>query len=208
MQTAPDQDVAEGKNPNWIRRLYFWTVSWAERPGATRALTGLSLIESSFFPIPPDPLLMAICFAHPKKWWSSALWCTVGSVLGGVLAWLIGYGFWEVLGQPIVEFYQGEEVFAKVEGWYAEWGFFAVFMAALTPIPYKIFTIASGVFQFSLMGLIVASLIGRGIRFFMITFTIRLFGPVIRPHLERYLEVSAIVMFLLGVVGVLVLKVL
>jgi membrane protein YqaA with SNARE-associated domain len=166
----------------------------------------ISFFSATFFPISPDPLLVAMCFSEPKKWIRYASLCTVTSVLGGASGYLIGYVFWEGVGQPIVAFYQGEEAFAQVEAWYGLYGSWAVFLAALTPVPYKLFTIASGVLHFSLPLLIAASVVGRGIRFFLTAGVIRFLGPAIRPHLEKYLEVTTVVLFLLGVAGVAALK--
>lgn len=151
---------------------------------------------------------MAMCFSEPRKWIRYATLCTLTSVLGGVSGYFIGYAFWEGIGEPIVVFYQGQEVFEKVENWYALYGSWAVFLAALTPVPYKLFTIASGVFHFSLPLLIAASLIGRGIRFFLIAAAIRFLGTRVKFYIEKYLEVVTVVLFLLGVAGVVILKLL
>ncbi len=194
------------KKPNIIRRLYAWTLAWAEKPNSDWALGGLSFIESSFFPIPPDPLLMALCFSQPKKWFRFALICTITSVLGGVLGYYIGFALWEGVGKPIVDFYHGQAIFDKVEGWYELYGFWGILLAAVTPIPYKVFTIASGVFHFSLPMLIAASVIGRGMRFFLVAGLIRFFGPRIKPFLEKYLELATIVLFIVGVLGFGLLK--
>lgn len=192
------------KNP--LRKLYFWTLHWADTPYAIPALAFLSFIESSFFPVPPDVLLMAICFSAPKKWLSAAFWCTTASVAGAVLGWYIGWGLWEVAGQPIVKFYHGEAIMAQVKDLYDAYGFWGVLVAAVTPIPYKVFTIASGVFQFSLPQMILASFIGRGIRFFLVAGLIRVLGVRVRTFIETRLELMLILGTLVGVGGVLALK--
>src|SRR5512134_2368013 len=128
------------RNP--IRKLYFWTLHWAATPHALPALAILSFAESSFFPVPPDVLLIAMTFAAPTKWARYALWCSVASVAGGIAGYGIGWGLWDTVGKPIVDFYDGEEVMAQVQTWYEEFGFFGVLVAAITPIPYKVFTIA------------------------------------------------------------------
>lgn len=201
-----DSPPLEQQKPNWLRRLYSWTLAWAERKQAPWALGVLSFVESSFFPIPPDPLLMALCFSQPTKWIRFAIICTVTSVLGGVLGYAIGMLFFEALGEPIVRLYHGEKIFTKIENWYALYGFWGILLAAITPIPYKIFTIASGVFHFSLPMLAAASLLGRGLRFFMVAGMIRLFGSAIKPHLERYLEWATVMLSLVGILGFLLLK--
>jgi len=198
------QRARASKSP--LRKLYFWTLHWADTKYALPALAGLSFVESSFFPIPPDVLLMAICFSSPRKWMLAALVCTVASVLGGVLGYYIGLGLWESVGQPIVRFYQGESVMESVQGWYTEYGFWGVLIAAITPIPYKIFTIASGVFAFNLWQLILASFLGRGLRFFLVAGLIRYFGPKIRPFLEKHFELSMALMLVVGILGVFAIK--
>lgn len=198
------QRARETKNP--FRKLYFWTLHWADTRYAIPALFGLSFIESSFFPIPPDVLLMAICFSAPKRWLAAAFWCTVASVLGGVLGYYIGWGLYETIGQPIVRFYHGEEVMASVEQWYAEYGFLGVLIAAISPIPYKVFTIASGVLNFDLWQLVIASVIGRGVRFFAVAGLIRACGPTIKPFLEKNFELAMGLMIVVGVLGFLAIK--
>jgi len=194
--------------PNIIRRLYAWTLSWAERPGGTRAMAILSFFESSFFPIPPDPLLAALTFSKPKDWWKFAFWCSAASVAGGVFGWWIGLQFWHLTQDLFFRFVPGftPEVFAKVQELYLENAFLAILGAAFTPIPYKVFTIASGVFEVALPVLIGASIVGRSARFFMVAGVIRLFGPAIKPHLEKYLEWASVILFLLGIAGFAALK--
>lgn len=192
------------RNP--LRKLYFWTLHWADTPYALPALFLLSFAESSFFPIPPDVLLIAMCFATPKKWLNFAFWCTVASVLGGMFGYYIGWGLWEGVGQQIVRVYRGEAIMAKVDAWYDQWGFWGVLAAAVTPIPYKVFTIASGVFRFDLLQLVLASVLGRGFRFFAVAGLIRAFGPKVKPFLEKNFELAMLAMFALGVLGFLAIK--
>jgi membrane protein YqaA with SNARE-associated domain len=202
---ARAMDLArQTRNP--LRKLYYWTLHWAETPYALPALIILSFTESSFFPIPPDILLMALCFARPKKWMTYAFWCTVASVLGGIFGYYIGWGLWETIGEPIVKFYHGEDIMAQVKELYAVYGFWGVLTAAITPIPYKVFTIASGVFQFDLLQLTVASILGRGFRFFLVAGLIRGFGPKVKPFLEKHFELAMILFLVLAVLGVLAIK--
>ncbi|MEM9444997.1 MAG: YqaA family protein [Verrucomicrobiota bacterium] len=186
---------------NIIRKLYDWTLSWAETKFALPALCFLSFIESSVFPIPPDPLLSALCFGKPKKGLIFALWCTVASVLGGVLGYYIGFAFYELVGKLIVEFYHKEDVFLSLQDTFKNHGFMAILVAAVSPIPYKVFTIAAGVAHLDLITLIVASVIGRGARFFFQAILIFFFGNSIKKYLEKYLEIALIVMLILGVLG-------
>lgn len=207
VETSPSEAMRrarETRNP--LRKMYFWTLHWAETPYAIPALFALSFIESSVFPVPPDVLLVAICFSVPKAWFRAAFWCTVASVLGGLLGYVIGWGLWEAVGKPIVDFYQGQEVIAKVEIWYEEYGFIGILAAAITPIPYKIFTIASGTMRFSLVQFTIASTIGRGARFFAVAGLIRVFGTKIRPFIEKRFELAMVVFTLLGIAGFLAIR--
>lgn len=192
------------KNP--IRKLYFWTLHWAATAYATPALIVLSIAESSFFPVPPDVLLIGMCFAKPRQWAKLALWCTLGSVVGGALGYWIGSALWEVVGQPIVHFYHGEAVMEKVRHWYDEYGFIGVLVAAITPIPYKVFTISSGLFGFAFWPFMLASVIGRGFRFFVVAGLIGFFGERVRPFIEKRLELVLVVVTIVGIAGFAAIK--
>ncbi len=209
LETPPEKamDLARAtKNP--LRKLYYWTLHWADTKFALPALFLISFAESSFFPIPPDILLMAMCFAAPKKWVSYAFWCTVASVLGGVFGWYIGFGFWGVTQNFFFHVIPGftPAVFAKVESLYQANAFIAILSAAFTPIPYKVFTIAAGVFQVAIPTLIIASIVGRGARFFLVGGLIRFFGPAVRPFLEKHFELATLVMLALAVLGFVAIK--
>lgn len=192
------------RNP--IRKLYFWTLHWAATRHATKALAGLSFAESSFFPVPPDVLLIAMTFAEPKKWKRFALWCSVASVLGGIAGYAIGWGLWDTVGKPIVDFYQGQEVMAKVQVWYDEYGFWGVLAAAITPIPYKVFTIASGWFHFDFWLFVAASAVGRPFRFYLVAGLIGRYGERIRPFIEHQLEWVLLAFTALAILGFLAIK--
>ena len=192
------------KNP--IKKLYFWVLHWADTPYALPMLFLLSFAESSFFPIPPDVLLIAICFSTPTKWFKLALWCTLGSVLGGLLGYGIGWGLWESVGEPIVAFYHGEPIMEKVKMWYETYGFWGILVAAVTPIPYKVFTIASGTMHFDMVQFIFASVIGRGFRFFCVALLIRFFGAKVKPFLEKHFDLTLIVFMVLLILGFVSIK--
>lgn len=167
------------------------------------ALVVLSFTESSFFPIPPDILLMAMCFARPQKWVLYSGWCTVASVAGGIAGWFLGWGFWEITKDFFYSVVPGftPEVFGKVQHLYADNAFLAILAAAFTPIPYKVFTVAAGVFAISIPTLIIASIIGRGARFFLVGGVIRFFGPKAKPFLERNFEVATLLLLGLFIAG-------
>lgn len=189
-----------------LRRLYDWTVAWADRPGGAWALFVIAFMESSFFPVPPDVLLIALCVGSVTRWWRFALICSVGSVLGGVAGYAIGLWGYEAVGRPIVEFYRGEAVMAKIKEWYDTYGFWGNLAAAVTPIPYKVFTIASGVFEFSFAQFLLASVIGRPLRFFAVAGMLRVFGPSIKRLIEKYFDIVAIVFTVLLIGGFVLLK--
>ncbi len=181
--------AATHKKENPIRRLYHWTVSWADRPGGTHALFWIAFAESSFFPIPPDILLIALCFGAREKWAKYAFICTLGSVLGGILGWGIGWGLRDTVAMPLLGLFDPSgHTQEKIQVWYDAYGFWGIIIAAITPIPYKVFTVFSGVMHYSLPLLIVASVLGRGFRFYVVAAIIRIFGPTVKPFIEKHLE--------------------
>jgi membrane protein YqaA with SNARE-associated domain len=194
------------RNP--IRKLYFWTLHWAATPQALPALVALSFAESSFFPVPPDVLLIAIAFGTPKRWARLALWCSIASIVGGAFGYYIGAALWDGIGQRIVAFYHGEAVMAQVQRWYDELGFLGVLIAAITPIPYKIFTIASGWFHFDFGLFMLASAIGRPFRFFLVAGLVGHYGERVRPFLEEKLEWALLALGAVGVLGFVAIKLL
>lgn len=196
------------KKPGPIRRLYAWVLHWAETRYALPALVTLSFVESSFFPIPPDVLLMALCMGKPKRSLVFAFWCSVASVLGGIMGYYIGYAA-EPLGRWIIfDLLHYGAAWDTVAKLYADNAFIAIVTAAFTPIPYKVFTIAAGVFheQVSLGTLVLASVIGRSGRFFLVAGTIRIFGPTVKVYLDRYLEWATILLTLLAIGGFVAIK--
>jgi membrane protein YqaA with SNARE-associated domain len=198
---------AAQKKENPIRRLYHWTVSWAEHPAGIHALFWIAFAESSFFPIPPDVLLLALCFGAREKWAKYAFVCTLGSVLGGVLGWGIGWGLRDTVAMPLLGLFDPSgHTQEKIQVWYNAYGFWGIIIAAITPIPYKVFTVFSGVMQYSLPLLIVASILGRGFRFYVVAAMIRIFGATVKPFIEKHLEWCFLVGTVLLVGGFVGLK--
>jgi membrane protein YqaA with SNARE-associated domain len=191
-----------------FRRMYDWVLSWADSRYGTLALAVISFAESSFFPIPPDVLQLALSVSKPRRSFYYASVSLVASVLGGVFGWLIGLALWDALSGFFFEHVPGftEERFRWVEAQYQEHAFLTIFGAAFTPIPYKIFTIASGVFEVALPTVILASVLGRGMRFFSVALLIRIFGPKVKELIERYFELVALLLFAALVAGFAVLK--
>jgi len=200
--------AAAAPRPNALKRLYNWVLHWAETPYGLWALVAISFAESSFFPIPPDVLLIALCMGAPRKSFHFAFWCSVASVLGGVAGYYIGY-LAEPLGRWIlIDMLGYGEAWKMVGRLYGENAFLAILTAAFTPIPYKVFTIAAGVFheQVSLWTLVLASVIGRSGRFFLVAGAIYLFGPPIKRLLDRYLEIITVVFMVLLIGGFVLIK--
>lgn len=196
------------KKKNFIRRMYDWTVSWADKPQSTVALSILSAAESSFFPVPPDVLLIPLVYGKPKKWWYFALVCTVFSVIGGVIGWYIGYAGWEAVKDFFFNYVPGftPENFDYVKNLYKDNALLAIFTAAFTPIPYKIFTITAGVCDVPLYDLILGSIVGRGGRFFLVGLIIRVVGPKSKEFIDKYFNLLTIAFFVLLVLGFLAVK--
>lgn len=170
-----------------LRTLYDWTMSLAATRHAEKALASVSFIESSVFPIPPDVLLIPMVLSERAKWLRYALICTVSSVLGALLGYFIGAFLYEAVGQPILAFYGKEDAFDQVAGWYNTWGGWGVLFAAVTPFPYKVLTIFSGATGLNLVTFVVVSIIGRGLRFFLVSWLLYKFGPPIRVFIEKNL---------------------
>ena len=179
-----------------IRALYDWMFRLAAHRGAPKTLAFFSFVESSFFPIPPDVLLIPMVLADRTKWWRLALICTIASVLGALLGYAIGALAFEFIGKPILEFYGALEKFDQIANWYNTYGGWGVLFAAVTPFPYKVLTIFSGATGLSLLTFVVVSVIGRSLRFFLVAFLLYKFGDPIRQFIEKRLNL----MFTLGVI--------
>lgn len=191
----------------WLKRLYQWVLHWADTPYGVPALFMLAFAESSFFPIPPDVLLIALALSKPRRSLRYAAVCSVGSVLGGMLGYGIGYFFQETVGQPIINFYHAQAAFAKVQGFYQQNAFFYILAAAFTPIPYKVFTIAGGICQIGFwQDMVLGSLIGRSLRFFLVAGLFYFFGPPIKQFIDRYFELLTVLFGILLIGGFLAIK--
>jgi membrane protein YqaA with SNARE-associated domain len=223
----------------WIRRLYDWVLHWAETPYGTPALILLAFSESSFFPVPPDVLLIALVFARRDRAFYYATVCTVGSVVGGMFGYYLGHEFFGIVNQIVAlvvgkslwygvahegarvvtevgfTFYSypagspyasDTSVFLRVKDLYDQNAFLAVFTAAFTPIPYKVFTVAGGYFGIPFMTLVVASILGRAGRFFGVSTLLWMFGPPVKRFVEKYFDLLSIVFVVMIVLGFLAMK--
>ncbi|MEX6724435.1 YqaA family protein [Parapedomonas caeni] len=183
-----------------IRKLYDWTMRVAEHPRAMWGLGAISFAESSFFPIPPDVVVVPMVLARREQAWLIATVCTLTSVAGGLFGYAIGYYLMETLGAWLVQLYGMQAKAHQFEESYAEWGLWVILIKGLTPIPYKLVTIVSGAAHFALLPFVVASLITRGARFFLIAALLRAYGEPIRDFIERRLTLVT-TMFLVALVG-------
>ena len=175
-----------------------WTREQSRKPHAIWTLAGVSFVESSVFPIPPDIILIPMVIADPKRWWAIATVCTAASVLGGVLGYVIGMFFFDTIAMPALEMLHKADAFAQFKaGLEANEGagFLAVFGAGLTPFPYKVITIASGAVEMALPAFIAASIASRGMRFFIEAGAIRLFGPAAQTFLKERMALASSIAF-------------
>ena len=170
-----------------LRGLYDWTISLARTPYALWALAAVAFIESSFFPIPPDVLMIPMIIARPSRAFIIAGVATLASVLGGLFGYYIGFALYDSVGVQILEFYGKEDYFNDFAVTYNTWGAWAVLIAGVTPFPFKVITIASGVTQLSLPVFIIAAVIARALRFFLVAALLWKFGAPIRDFIERRL---------------------
>lgn len=197
------------KISEYLYRLKAWVESFAAKPNASLWLFLIAFVESSFFPIPPDVLLIALCVANPKKSFKFAAICTAGSVTGAFLGYYIGYAFFETIGSKIVAFYGFSEKFQHVLDLYRANAWSAIILAGFTPIPYKVFTIAAGFNQtIDLATLALASFVGRATRFVLVGGLLYVFGPKMKEYLDNNLEKLTLILGVLFVVGILAVKLL
>ncbi len=188
VKALPNRTVHGEKPRRLHRRMYDWVLHWAKTPYGSAALFLLAFTESSFFPIPPDVLLIALVLGSLSRWWRFAAICTFGSVLGGVAGYGIGWGMMDVVGMRIIRFYHAEEHFEYVKDLYLRYDYWIVFVAAFTPIPYKVFTITSGVMHMNLLGFAAVSAVGRGARFFLVAGLLYNFGPPMHRFIDRWFD--------------------
>ena len=193
-------------NTGILRKSYDWVLHWSETPYGPAALFLVAFIESSFFPFPPDVLLIALALGLPKKSFHFALMCTIGSVLGGMFGYYIGMAFFDLIGLKILQFYGAVTRFDQVQELYSQYGGWVVAIAGFTPIPYKVFTIASGVFSMNFPLFVIVSFFSRGARFFIVAGLIWKFGEPIKSFIDRYFNVLSVAFFIILVLGFVIVK--
>jgi membrane protein YqaA with SNARE-associated domain len=205
---VPAPPVDPGRRRGLLRRLYDWVLSWADSPHGTTALAVISFAESSFFPIPPDVLQIALSVGQPRRSFRFAAVSAVASVLGAIVGWLIGWGVWQSVSGFFYEAVPGftPEKFQYVESLYQQNAGLYLLLSAFTPIPFKIFTIAAGVCSVPLPTLVLASALGRSGRFFLVATIMRLFGKPARELLDKYLELATVLLGALILAGFLAIR--
>lgn len=174
--------------PNLLRRLYDWTIALTATRHAETALFCVSFAESSFFPLPPDLLLVPMTLAQPKRAWRYAAVCTIASVLGGMVGYAIGYFLLASVGRPILQFYGVMAQYHELKALFDQWGVWIILIKGMTPIPYKLVTITSGALNFALVPFVLASIVSRSMRFFLVAALLWKFGEPVRIFIEKRLE--------------------
>lgn len=189
-----------------MKRLYDWMMRMAANDRAPHALFWVSFVESSFFPIPPDVMLIPMVLARRlKAWWYASL-ATIGSVIGGVFGYMIGYFLFEQVGQPILKFYGKADSFGQFAQWFNDWGVWILIIKGMTPFPYKVLTIAAGVTHMAIIPFMVASVVARAMRFFLVAGLLYFFGEPIRDFIDRRLTLVTTTFVILLVGGFVAVK--
>lgn len=186
--------------------LYDKVLSWAQHPKATVILGLLSFSESVIFPIPPDVMLAPMAMTQPQKAWRLALLTTITSVAGGILGYFLGYWAYESLVIPAVESLGYQDKLMRVQGWFADWGVWVVFIAGFSPIPYKLFTVTAGVMQIAFFPFVVASAVSRGLRFYLVAWLLRTGGPEMGVKLRQYVDRIGWTLVILVIIGYVIAK--
>lgn len=191
---------------NFVRKIYDYIINLSSNKHALWWLFAISFIESSFFPIPPDIMLIPMILATPKQAWKIAGVCTIASVIGAYLGYVIGIFFFDLIAKPLLEFYGYLDKFNEFKNLYSEYGAWIVFGAGITPFPYKIITIASGVVHLNLVIFTIASIIARGLRFFVIAWLLKTYGEKMRLFIEKNLGWLSVLFLVLLIGGFLLIK--
>ena len=191
---------------SWNQKLYNWFLSKANEPSAMWVMAGISFAESSFFPLPPDLLIVPLVIADRSKAWKIAAIGTVTSVLGGIVGYAIGCFLYETLGLWVIHTYQLQGAFAQFQTDFIAWGFWIIVLKGLTPIPFKLVTIASGLFGLDLPTFLIASTIARGFRFYLLSGLLWYFGPWFKTVLEKYFGWFLLLTAVTLICGVMIVK--
>ena len=191
-----------------LQRVYNHCMERIQTPAGIWALFGIALAESSFFPIPPDVFLIALCIGAPEKSFKYAAVCSAGSVIGGMLGYGLGFGFMDTVGQHILEWYGLQDKYLVVQDLYRRYDVWAVGAAGFTPLPYKLFTITAGAFKINFPTFVLVSLVSRSARFFLVSALIYKFGAPVQYFINRYFNILSIIFLLLLIGGFVLIKLL
>jgi len=186
--------------------LYDWTLRWAEHKFAPAMLSVITFAESVFFPIPPDVLLAPMVLAKPKRAWHLATLTTVSSIIGGMVGYLLGYWMFEPWIQPLITEFGYQEKFDVAMEWFATWGVWVVFIAGFSPIPYKLFTVSAGFLHMAFLPFLLASAIGRGMRFFLVAGLIKWGGATMEKKLRQWVDVLGWGLVAIIIIAYLILR--
>jgi membrane protein YqaA with SNARE-associated domain len=197
---------AKPENDGMIRRLYNWLLEWMQTPYGVWVLFLVAVAESSFFPIPPDVFLMALCISSPKRSFRYGGICAIGSVLGGIVGYGLGFWFMDTFGIRIIELYGFADKYQIVQDLYREYDAWAVGAAGFTPLPYKIFTITAGAFRIDFPTFVFVSFVARSARFAIVAGLIYKFGAPIRTFIEKYLNLLSVLFLILLILGFVLIK--
>lgn len=190
----------------YLKKLYDWVLSLAHTPHGAFALFAIAFMESSFFPIPPDVLLIALVISAPSKFFYFALICTLGSVIGGAFGYMLGMLFMDTIGINVIKFFGYEEKLNYIKDVFNEYDAWVIAVAGFTPVPYKIFTITAGAFKTDFMVFMIASTLSRGARFFLVSLLLYKFGAQIKDFIDKYFNIITIVFTLILIGGFILLK--
>jgi membrane protein YqaA with SNARE-associated domain len=194
------------KQPKLLRRMYDWCLEAADTKRAQYIMYSVAFAESSFFPLPPDLMLIPMVLANRLLAWRFAFWATVSSVVGGMLGYAIGFYLFASFGQWIIDTYQMQSAFERFQSDFQNYGFWIIALKGLTPIPYKLVTIASGVAKFNFVLFITASIIARSFRFYLLSALLYFFGPIAKQYIEKYLTLALLVSLAIILVGFAIVK--
>lgn len=205
---AGHAEIEDGRKLSLLQRTYNRCMEWIQTPAGVWALFFIAVAESSFFPLPPDVFLIALCVGAPHKSFKFALICSVGSVIGGAIGYGLGLGFMDTIGQPILDMYGLQHKYAVVQELYQKYDAWAVGAAGFTPLPYKLFTITAGAFKINFITFMVVSIVARSARFFLVAALIYRFGAPVQYFINRYFNILTIVFLVLLIGGFILIKIL
>lgn len=208
VSTAANSPAPAAATSNPVKRLYDWVLHWAETPYGVPVLGCLAFIESVFFPVPPDVLLIALVLGSRARWFRLALVCSLASVVGGLVGYSVGYALWGAVSSLFFSYVPGFSParFERVQALYEQWNFWIVFTAGFTPIPYKLITVSAGVFKVNVVMFAIASAVSRSARFFLVAWLLQRYGAPIKDFIDRRFNLLAMVFTVLLVGGFAVLK--